>query len=412
MATSIKRIEKEFLLKALYDGRIPVICINNNIQYLLTLEKIAKGQMIFKSDHPVNGLRAHRLLDLMFDYHGKTTMFSAEVTSIKDDLITTGEPESLYRDLVRSFSRVPAPPDLRAQFTFLGDRYALSYPRVPEYESVDGGELMTSVDIRDLKGIIDQIESWIKTFASGQKIVIFKNGESSLHFIEEKIIAETGKVLLLPSTQGSYPAEDPYPQKRIITEELFKRYLESIGIDRAYLDKAYTRFINNKFEQGIFSDLWVPIRFNEYVIGYIHSWINEKGKAPIDYGTLDNLYQFSKILVRSFKTNGYFESGKVKNEPFDGKIANISASGLLFTHPHSTLVSPPAPDSEIAVMLKAPARIVKAKAKIVRQYKDNIQRYFGCHFLDMEPEDVNFLFEHIYGKPFTGQNMTFLSGQV
>jgi hypothetical protein len=412
MATPIKRIEKEFLLKALYDGRIPVMCVNSRAQHMLTVEKIARGQMVLRCDHPVIGLRAYRFLDLMFDYHGKTTMFSAEVNSVSGNHVITGEPEFLYRDLARSFSRVPAPPDLRAQFTFLGDRYSLSYPSVAEYESVDSVELMTSMDLRNLKGIINQIESWIKTFASGQKVVIFKNAESSLHFIEEKILAETGKALLLPSTQGSYPAKDPYPQKRIITEELFKRYLEGIGVDRAYVDKAYTRFISNKLEQGICSDLWVPIRFHQYVVGYIHSWISENGKAPVDYGTLDNLCQFSRILVRSFKANGYFESGKVKNEPFDARIANISASGLLFTHPHSTLVSPPAPDSELAVMLKAPARIVKAKARIVRQYRDNIHGYFGCRFLDMEPEDINFLFEHIYGKPFTGQNTTFLSGQV
>jgi hypothetical protein len=337
-------------------------------------------------------------------------MFSVEVNSIKNGHITTGEPEFLYRDLARSFSRVPAPPDIRAQFTFLGDRYSLSYPRVPEYES-DDGELKTSMDIRDLKGVINQIESRIKAFASGQKTVMFKNTESSLQLIEENIIAETGKALLLPSTQGSYPAEDPYPQKRIVTGELFKRYLESIGVVPAYLDETCARYIQKKFEQGIYSDLWVPIRFHEYVVGYIHSWINETEKAAFDYGTLDNLYQFSKILVRSFKTNGYFESGRVKNEPFDGKIVNISASGVLFIYPHSTLALP-APDSELAVKLTTPIRTVNAKAKISRQYKDNNQRYYGCRFLDMEQDDLDFLFEHIYGKPFTDSNMTFLSGQV
>jgi hypothetical protein len=410
MATPIKRIEKEFLLKVLYDGRIPVICINNRTHYILTLEKITKGQLVFGCDHPVSGLRAHKLLDLMFDYHGKIIMFSVEVNSIKDGHIMTGEPEFLYRDLARSFARVHSPPDLRAQFTFLGDRYSLSYPRVPEYES-DDGELMTPMDLRDLKGIINQIEAWIKTFASGEKIVMLKNTESSLQLIEENIIAETGKALLLSSTQGSYPLEDPYPQKRIVTEELFKRYLESIGVAPAFLDESCARHIQKKFEEGIHSELWVPVRFHEYVIGYIHCWINETERVAFDYGTLDNLYQFSKILTRSFRINGYFESGKVKNEALDGKIVNMSAAGILFIYPHSTLASP-APDSELAVRLTTPIRTVNAKVKIVRQYKDNNQRYFGCSFLDMEPEDMDFLFEHIYGKPFTDANMTFLSGQV
>jgi hypothetical protein len=148
------------------------------------------------------------------------------------------------------------------------------------------------------------------------------------------------------------------------------------------------------------------------VIGYIHCWINEKAKAPLDYGILDNLYQFSKILARSFKVNGYFESGRLKNDPFDGKIIDISASGLLFTYPNSTHSASLLPDTELTVRLKTPRRTVNVKAKIVRRYKDNIQGYFGCRFINLEPEDLRFLFEYIYGKTFTDDDAAFLSGQV
>jgi hypothetical protein len=410
MATPIKRIEKDFLLKAIYDGQLPVICIRGQSQYILTLEKPARGQMFFICDRPIEGLKAHKILNLMFDYYGKTTMFSVEVNSIKDGHIITGEPGLLYRNLTRSFSRVSMPPNLKAQFTFLDDRYSLSCPKLSEYENDELGELMPLIDLRNLSGIMNQIEAWSKTFASGQKIVMFKDVKPS--FIEEYIISETGKALFLPSTRGSYPAKDPYPQKRIITEELFKRYLESTGIDPVHLDEACTRFIRNKFEKGIVADLWVPMRFQEYVIGYIHSWINEKEKAPIDYGTLNNLYRFSKILVNSYMINGYFKSGKLRNDPFGGKIVDISASGFLFTCPDSQLASALLPNRKLTVKLDTPSQTVKAKATIVRRYKDNTQRYFGCHFIEMEQEDLNFLFEYIYGKTFTGSNMTFLSGQV
>jgi hypothetical protein len=57
-------------------------------------------------------------------------------------------------------------------------------------------------------------------------------------------------------------------------------------------------------------------------------------------------------------------------------------------------------------------RTVNAKAMIVRRYRDNVRKYFGCRFTDMEQEELIFLFEYIYGKPFTSSNITFLSGQV
>jgi len=410
MATPIKRIEKDFLLKALYDEQIPVMYLKGQTQYIFILEKPAKGQMFFKADRPVEGLKVRKKLDLMFDYRGQVIIFTVEVSTFKEEHIVAIEPEFLYKNLERSFSRVSTSPELDVQFTFSGDRYSLSYPKVNDYEKVNEEEFIKSVDPKNLSGLIDQMASWIKGYASGYKLIIFKGIKPSS--TEERIIAETGKAFFLPSTQEFFPIEDPYPKKRLITDEIFKRYLESTGVDLQYVDEACARFIRQKHENGILSDLWVPILFQEYVIGYIHIWINVDGKPPFSYGVIDTLYQFAKILANSLRVNGYFETGKMKNDPFGGKIIDISASGLLFAYPNSTFAATLLPNSELSVRLSSPRRTVNCKAKIVRRYKDNVHGYFGCRFMDMAPEDLRFLFEYIYGKPFTDSDATFLSGQV
>jgi hypothetical protein len=38
--------------------------------------------------------------------------------------------------------------------------------------------------------------------------------------------------------------------------------------------------------------------------------------------------------------------------------------------------------------------------------------YFGCRFTSIEPEDLRFLFEYIYGRPFTDQDASFIAGKV
>jgi hypothetical protein len=410
MATPIKRIEKDFLLKVLYDEQMPVMYIKGQTQYILTVEKPTRGQMFFKCDRQIEGLKARKKIDLIFDYRGQVVIFAVEVVSIKDDHIITEEPEFLYKNLDRSFSRVSTPPNLDVTFSFLGDRYSLSYPKITDFETETHDEFMRSINPRDLSGLIDQIAAWIKNCASGYKLVIFKDVKPSS--TEEHLLAETGKCLYLPSTMGSLPADDPYPKKRIITEDLFKRYLESTGVDLMYVEDAYTRFIRQKNESGILSDLWVPVLFQEYVIGYIHIWISKEGIMPFTYGVIDNLVQFAKVLANSLKVNGYFESGKLKNDPFGGKIIDISASGLLFTYPSSALGTTLLPDSELTVRLSTPRRVVNTKAKIVRRYKDNVQGYYGCRFMELEPEDMRFLFEYIYGKHFTDTDAAFLSGQV
>jgi hypothetical protein len=410
MATPIKRIEKDFLLKVLYDEQIPIMYLKNRTEYVLLVEKPTKGQMFLKADRPVEGLRSRKKLDLMFDYRGQVIIFSIEVNTFKDEHIVADEPEFLYKNLDRSFSRVNTPPELQVQFTFLGDRYSLTYPKIPEYESGDPGEFMKNLDPKNLSGLIEQMAAWIKGYASAYKLVIFKDVKPTTP--EERIVAETGKTLYLPSTLAAFPQNDPYPKKRLITEDMFKRYLESTGVDLKFVDEATARFIKTKFDSGIFSDAWIPVLFQEYVIGYIHIWINKEGKLPFDYGVIDTLYQFAKILAFSLKINGYFEPGKMRNEPFEGKVIDISASGLLFAYPHSALSTALLPDNELSVKLLAPRRAINANAKIVRRYKDSSQGYFGCRFLGMAPEDLRFLFEFIYGKPFTDTDASFLAGQV
>jgi len=410
MATPIKRIEKDFLLKVLYDEQIPVMYLRSKTQYILMVEKPTKGQMFFKADRPIEGMKGRKKLDLMFDYRGQVIIFSVEVVEYKDEHIIALEPDALYKNLDRSFSRVSTPTDLQVQFTFLGDRYSLTYPKVTEYDTLNPADLISSSNPKNLTGLIGQMALWIKNYATSYKLVIFKDVKPST--TEERLLAETGKALFIPSTLGPLPTDDPYPKKRLITEAIFHRYLESTGVDPKYLSDACARFIEQKGKAGIFSDLWVPILFQEYVVGYVHIWISKEGMMPLDYAVIDNMFQFSKILAYSLKLNGFFESGKLRNEPFEGKIIDISASGLLFTYPNSAFANTLMIDSELVVKLMANRRTVNAKAKIVRRYKDNIQGYFGCRFLDMEPEDLRFLFEYIYGKAFTDADAAFLSGQV
>jgi hypothetical protein len=409
MATPIKRIEKDFFLKTLFDDKTPVMYFSDRTEYILQMNMPPKNEVSFKVDRPIAGLKPGKKLDLVFDYRGQVISFSIEISDIQNNHLTAPIPEFLYKNLDRSYSRVSNPTDLHVQFTFQGDRYSLQYPKVREYKKGEIGKWVNTTDPKNLQGIIEQMAVWIRGFASGYRMVIFK--EVKPNTTEERIVAETGKTLFLPSTTGNFPQADPYPEKRLITEEMFRRYLESTGVDPAYMNNAVSRFIKHKLDAGFYSDTWVPILFQEYVIGYIRVWTNVEGKPPFDYNVIETLYQFAAILAYSLKARGYFNEGRIKNEPFEGKIMDISASGLLFAYPHSALSSALLPDSELAVKLSAPKRKIEAVAKIVRRYKDNTMGYFGCRFLDMAPEDMRFLFEFLYGKAFSGSDIT-LVGQV
>jgi len=411
MATPVGRIEKEFLFKALYEEKLPVVYIRDRHEYELVLEHPAGEELTFRPDRPLGKLKVRDKLPLLFNYRGQVIDFTAEILGQNNDFVICRTPETLYKNLDRNYLRVDAPSDIKVIFTFKGDRYNLEFPKVSEYENIASGDLVRNIDPRNLSGLIKQITDTLKNFADGFRIVNFKDKKPET--TEERIVSETGKTLFIPSTVGFLPKTDPYPKKRIVTEDIFKRYLETTGIGSSFLEENTARFLKNKFEDGVYSDAWVPILFQEYVIGYIHIWIDKQGRLPFDFSVLDHVYQYAKVLAFSLKENGYFEHGRMHNEPFDGRVLDISASGLLFAYPLGTsLLATLMIDAELTVAIEAPNRTINVNAKIVRRFKDKSACYFGCRFLNMAPEDTRFLFEHLYGRQYDDNDSAFLTGQV
>jgi len=411
MATPVGRIEKTFLIKALFEEKIPIMYIKDRNEHTLFLNQAATEELALRHDKPIGKLKPHTKMPLLFNYHGQTIDFQTEVISQKDNIILCKAPEVIYKNLDRNYLRVDIPSDLKILFTFRGDRYNLLFPKVSEYETVGIDDIGRNTDTRNLSVLIKQITLSFKNYADGFKIVNFKDKKPET--TEEKILSETGKTLFIPSTSGLLPKTDPYPKKRIITEDLFKRYLETTGVQLNYIDDTYTRFLKTKAKDGILSDVWVPVLFHEYVIGYIHLWIDKKDRLPFDFSMLDSVYQFAKVLAFSLKENGYFDHGRVKNEAFEGRILDISASGLLFTYPlASTLMTTLLVNTELTVTIEAHYRTISVLARIVRKFTDRNAAYFGCRFVNMAPEDTRFLFEHLYGRQIDSNDTIFLAGQV
>ncbi len=410
MATPIKRIEKDFLLKVLFDEQIPLMMKFGRAEYVMTVEEAPKHSMKMRGNRPVEGIRRGAKLELMFDYRGQAISFTAIAEDAKDQSLSVEAPEFLYKNLTRSFSRVTTPADLKVVFSFHGDRYDLAFPKTTEYEPAESPVYSDVFDPSNIKELVNQLSAWAFDAASGHKLAMFRDAKPTS--IEERIVAETGKALFIPSTQSDIPSVDPHPKKRIITDDVFKRFLESNGTDKLYVDDAAARFLKGKRDAGLYSDLWAPILFQEYVIGYIHLWIDTVGKPPFDPSVLDTLYQFSKVLAYSLKMNGYFKNATLKKDAFPGKVIDVSASGLLFSNPSASLATSLLPDSEIDIQLVAGKRTVRTPARIVRRYKDASAHYFGCRYTEIAPEDLRFLFEYLYGKPFTDADATFTAAQA
>lgn len=408
MATPIKRIEKDFLLKVLYDEQLPVLLRHAKGEYMLLVERPPKQDIRFKANSALSGIKVGQKLEFFFDYRGQTITFASTVTECKDEFLSVEGPEFLYKNLSRSYSRITTPSDLKVIFSFKGERFNLAFPRTTDYEPATEPQYSDLFDPKDIKELVGQLSVYASEAATGHKLVMFKDKKPET--LEERLVSQTGRVLFIPSTASSLPSVDPYPKGRLVTDEFFRRYLESSGIDRLSVDEEANAFLQRKKESDLYSDVYCPIPFQEYVIGYIHLWIDESGKPPFDLSVVDTLTQFAKVLAYSLKIHGYFKGFLRKNEPFQGKVIDVSASGLLFSNASAALAATLLPQSELELRLETPKRAVRTTALIVRRYRDLSTNYFGCRYTDIAPEDLRFLFEYLYGKPFTDADGSLISG--
>jgi hypothetical protein len=400
VAKAIKRIEKEVYLKNAFENRMPLYFFSSREEYSLTIDKNPRDQLQLRSDRVVKGVGATSKMNLTFNYWGNPIAFTIEVMAVirnlKNFIIVAKNPEVLFKDLERAFVRVAPPAGLKARIIFPEEQYALDYPRVRPYESVTRPDFMPHLDAGDLRGIMRELYEWAKGIADGCKIVLFK--DKKIDKFEERILWKTGRILYLPAVPEGLPSGDPSPRLRIITGEGLMDYLKGAGVREGLREKIRDQFIQAKIAGGACSEAWVPILFQEYAVGYIRLWTT--GIKALTDAAVETAVEFTKLIAFSLKTQGYFASWRSRKkytEYLEGKIIDVSASGILFTSPGLT----PQPGSELAMRLETPGRTILTKTRVVRRFVRGSAVGVGCRFEDMDGPVRDYFFEYIYGKPFS-----------
>jgi hypothetical protein len=405
-ATVIQGVEKDFYLKESYDGGTPLSFRFNRQEYTLKMAKDPQGPLCLQADRPVAGLEPGSRIDVLFERYGTKFQFSVEAAKVRGNyIIAARKVEALRKGLKRSYVRVAPPAGLRAAFMFQEERYELEFPRLGSYEPV--GQSPVS---EDLQAVAADLSSWARNVADGLKVADF--GKEQPRRLEERLVAGTGLILYMPSHGEGLARKDPAPEGRIMTERRFLQGLARLGYGEEAAEQTLNAFIKAKAGRGVYSEVWAPIRFQEYVLGYLCLWTKaQKGKPPLNYQAVETAARHARRLACAFQAGGRFEALRKPKEPFPGRILDISASGLRFSYPpsHPGLSLPPG--VELGATLETPERSVRTVVRVERRLSAG-RAEMGCRFMDMAAEDRSYLFEYLYGEPLSGEERPFLAGEV
>jgi hypothetical protein len=413
MATAIQRIEKEYLLGALHYKGIPLKCFVEKNEFTFTLRDIGKDQLVFASKKNLAGFQKDAKIEMKFSVYSTQAniiTFSVYIYEVASTYLVTSIPDCLYKNLQRSYSRVLQPAELSISIKKSGFYYDLNYEtlqadKVPAFESYP-----ESVNEDNIETLINMNFDWIKQKTDGYQLVLFKNKPPAS--VEEKAVAKQGKILSISIPDGGFPSGMENSMELFFTEESLVAFLVDNREPPDMAQKKVTEMIRRRVSQGIYSDCFIPIIFSSYIIGYVRVWMREDGKAPLTRDMIEKIRQFTAIIAFFLEHENLFDEGKKELPVLTPRLLDISVSGFLFVLELDKEKIFYESNDVLTVSITISNRVIRCKAVIIRNYASKTYAFYGCKFDDMELEDIRFLFESIYGKPFTGKELEFLSGSV
>ena len=398
MIQSVSQIEKEFLIKTVVQNEQPVRFHGVSTTGTGLITKIDRSSLsvdiLNTFDDTPFCLFEH--LTGYFDCHGSKYAFDTTVRNCNQNKIMIDPPLKLLKSLQRKYVRVRKPRGIEILFHLANEDIVLDYPVCPEYISVEANEKSALNSGEKIPELINSFKNQLMDRCSNCTIIMFRTKKPEL--FEEELISKTGKVLFIPSTGSSLPKTDPYPEGRIITQ----------GIEENFEDPNYfiegskfEKLLAEKKTKSISSEIWCPIVYYQYVVGYVN--VINMGTESFDISMVDYLWDFSRLLAYKLKVSGYFSLAADTIEPrkHRASILDISPGGMFISLPKTEIRTPIREGSIFAIEIQIGSTNIHCSARITRRYDENASTSYGMSFTDIIPADVSLLYEFLYRRPYS-----------
>ncbi|MBN1523964.1 MAG: PilZ domain-containing protein [Spirochaetales bacterium] len=398
MGALVNRIEKEFIFSTLIkNGDMLSIHgrkkearyrLNNVNEETLELLRAEKGGSSFQKDEEVR---------IFFEFQNNYYTFEGKVlTSEKNDL-TVVNPKVICRNPQRKYERVRLK-DIHVSFDLEGDKVELDFPRTDTFTLVEKPEFSSTFNPQSIVELINTFRTYIHEKVSDHRVVMYR--DKSPQTFEEKITTKYGKTFWIQNTDEDFPIIDLSSSGNIIIKKEIENYMEATGIPKSILKSEVSNLLYSKSKAGIVSEIYAPVLYHEYAVGYVYV-VSKKTQGPLDDDFLTYVNTFSKVLSYSLEINGYYKQNVKGMEKHIVPVIDMSGSGLLFASNQEKLISRIHLLNDIDVTIDLNDKKIIAGSRIMRMFKGTQYNYFATQFLKIDEEDFHYLFEYLYGKPFS-----------
>lgn len=386
MAKLVTFIEKEFLLTQVMKTGSRVVVYGSGKSLDGKLKSFDKETLVLGArPEAAAAFRSWDEISVFLSYQSQRVTFPGKIKKITGGELVILLPEKLIKAPQRKAVRVAPPKDLRLEFFMQNEKIRIDCPESSEYSELEMPALSIGFDTASINGLLQSFKELTSTMYSRSGIVMFNKGRKP-ETIEERLIADIGRTLIVPSMQSSLPAVDPYPDGRIITQSMAEAFEgPSVFLEGSALERSRAE----KIVQGVISELYCPVLYYQYVVGYIYLMNDDQRKTCLDYRAVDFAWEFARILAHSLKTNNYFKLDEnFKPDPYKPQVVDLSAGGCLLMMPKAVFKVRLKLGSilDIAVSRAESGATVEFKGRVARRFDDKENEYYGVSFLNAEQD--------------------------
>jgi len=397
VAHEIKRIEKEFILKNMCENRTPLEIHVGAERLQAFIDKTSDERLWLRLSEDLFPDRVEELT-AFFRFRNNPMTFSARVIDHDEETAELVQPAELFRDLTRSFERIKAPKDVSVSFLFKGQRVNLDYPDSDQYEPVEDPGVEPGFDASKISELLKAFRERAARFATENKIVMFRERKPTT--FQEQLIARSGKILVLPFYSAENQIRSSEIRERLLSQDEIISLKSEDGEDMFSVLEQIGKIVEGNRSRRLWHELYCPILYRQYVVGYMYLIRADGEQDRFEPAVFEFALQFGRVLAFSLKANGYFSAEPQVDEFGSAELLDISGSGLLFSYP------PDGPDillyTDLDLKIRLGETTIPARGRVMRKYNDTERVYIAIQFIELDPDDMEKLFFHIYGTSYRG----------
>jgi hypothetical protein len=397
MATKITGIERDFILKTAMADKIPVRLHNARQAAQGLITEIGKELLTLETVPDWLGFQSWDRISGYLTFRDQSIGFKTKVRKVEGKKLFMAIPETAYRGLERKYVRVPPPHGLDVKMYLQSGEFALNFPVCEEYSAVELPQYNDAFDVSTMNSLVDSFKKRIDPVSSENKTIMFRKRQPES--FEEVLLSRLGKTLYIPSTRSGLPTSDPYPEGRLITRNMEEDYE---GAEYFLSGSKMEKLLLEKTANSIHSEIWVPVLYYQYVVGYVYVCNRDDRRVSFDLSIVDLVFEFSRILAYFLKSHNYFNDKAVNKErtPLGATIMDISASGMLIAMPQESMKIMLKTQSSIELEFKLNGKTLHWQARVMRRYSDEKNLFYGLSFTQVKTEHKKALYEYLYRSEF------------